>query len=180
MFSRAVKVISFYNTFFSYNCIILQAQVQKSLESLEREKGNEAILGAFSRVRLIAALAKIDATVSLAKNILQKESSVVIFSYFVDVAKQVHKKLNDSGWTGELLVGESLSKDRQAMVDRFQVNNFSQNSTVCDFQILLKWAFSQPLYFANIPGWYITCFCGNFWSGRSWDHFNSSMHNNFT
>lgn len=100
--------------------LLEMAQVQKSLDSLERDKGNEAILGAFSRVRLIAALAKIDATVALAKNVLQKESSVVIFSYFVEVAKQVHKKLNDSGWTGELLVGETPSKNRQALVDRFQ------------------------------------------------------------
>lgn len=81
------------------------------------------ILGAFAKVRNIAAIAKIDATVALAKNILQVEPSVVIFTNFVDVAKQVHKKLHEAGWIGEVLVGETLAKKRQEMVDRFQVSD---------------------------------------------------------
>jgi superfamily II DNA or RNA helicase len=100
---------------------MFKANVQKSLDSLERDAGNEAILGSFSRLRLVAALAKIDATVAIAKEILQKESSLVIFTFFVQVAKEVHRKLDESGWRGELLSGETASKNRQALVDRFQV-----------------------------------------------------------
>lgn len=96
--------------------------MQRSLDSLEKEDSrNDAILGAFARVRLIASLAKIDATVALAKSILIRESSLVIFTHFVRVAKEVKKKLEESGWKGELLTGETLAKNRQSMVDRFQV-----------------------------------------------------------
>lgn len=52
-----------------------------------KDESGEAILGAFARVRQVAAYAKIDATVSLAKSILEKEPSIVIFTYFVQVAK---------------------------------------------------------------------------------------------
>jgi SNF2 family DNA or RNA helicase len=84
--------------------------------------GNDAILGAFARLRQVAAFAKIDATVALVKSILLEEPSVVIFTYFVAVAKEVHRKLQNVGWTGELLVGETPSAKRQAMVDNFQVS----------------------------------------------------------
>ena len=88
---------------------------------MRNDAGNEVILGAFSKLRLIAALAKVDATVALAKSILPKESSLVIFTYFVQVAKSIRKKLSEVGWEAELLIGETPAKDRQALVDRFQV-----------------------------------------------------------
>lgn len=100
---------------------LMQQSVQKSLDSFDKDSGNEAILGAFARVRLIASLAKIDATVALAKKILKEESSLVIFTHFVQVAKDVRRKLDEYGWQGELLVGETPAKNRQEMVDRFQV-----------------------------------------------------------
>jgi len=96
------------------------ADIQRSLDSLDGDKGHDAILGSFSKVRLISAFSKVDATVALAKSILEKESSIVIFNYFVQVARDIHRKLNEFGWTGELLVGETATKKRQAMVDRFQ------------------------------------------------------------
>jgi ERCC4-related helicase len=75
-------------------------------QSTDDEVKSEAVLGAFQIVRLIASKAKVDATVSIAKSILEKESSIVIFTYFVDVAKELHKKLKDNGWNAEVLVGE--------------------------------------------------------------------------
>ena len=90
--------------------------------------GQEALLGAFSRVRLIASLAKIDAAVALAKSILEKEGSIVVFTYFVNVAKKVHKKLQESGWSGELLVGETPADKRQVSFE-FQVENLPLHST---------------------------------------------------
>ena len=90
--------------------------------------GQEALLGAFSRVRLIASLAKVDAAVALAKSILGKEGSIVVFTYFVNVAKQVHKKLYESGWSGELLVGETPADKRQVRLN-FQVEYLSVQST---------------------------------------------------
>lgn len=89
-------------------------------KSTEDEIKSEAVLGAFQVVRLIASRAKIDATVTMARSILESESSIVIFTYFVDVAKEVHKKLRDIGWNGEVLAGDVPAIKRQAMVDKFQ------------------------------------------------------------
>ena len=58
---------------------------------------------------------------------LEKEPAVVIFSSFAQVAKAVHEKLDQSGWNGELLTGETPQKKRQGMVDRFQVSRLSIN-----------------------------------------------------
>jgi len=98
----------------------LQAGIYKSSSDFTNDDGNEAILGAFSRLRQVAAFAKVDATVALAKEILQKEPSVVIFTCFVSAAKELHKKLESAGWTSEVLAGETPSAKRQMMVDNFQ------------------------------------------------------------
>jgi SNF2 family DNA or RNA helicase len=79
-------------------------------------------LGAVQRLRVVCSLAKITATVEVAKKVLDKEPAVVVFTSFVQVAKQLHQHLADSGWQGELLTGETPAKKRQAMVDNFQVS----------------------------------------------------------
>lgn len=84
------------------------------------ENAGDVVLTAVQKVRMIGAFAKIDATVGLAKKILQKEAAIVIFSSFAQVAKTVHKQLADSGWQGELLTGETPARKRQGMVDNFQ------------------------------------------------------------
>jgi len=100
---------------------LMQAKVQDLVDkSTEDDIKSEAVLGAFQIVRLIASRAKIDATVSMARSILEAESSIVIFTFFVEVAKEVHKKLRDAGWNGEVLVGEVPAAKRQTMVDNFQ------------------------------------------------------------
>lgn len=83
---------------------------------------DEAILGAFQRLRVTCSFAKVGATVELARNILVDEPALVIFTNFAQVAKSVYNQLNDSGWNGELLTGETPQKKRQGMVDRFQVS----------------------------------------------------------
>lgn len=84
------------------------------------ENGNDAVLGAVQKVRMVGSLAKIDATVELAKSILSEEPALVIFTSFVKVAQSLHKKLDESGWKGELLTGETPAKKRQDLVDNFQ------------------------------------------------------------
>jgi SNF2 family DNA or RNA helicase len=81
---------------------------------------NDDTLSSFHRLRQISAIAKVDAIVSLSNSILIKESSIVIFTSFVAVAKEIYHKLEDMDWAGELLTGETAPKKRQAMVDRFQ------------------------------------------------------------
>ncbi|KAG7349376.1 DNA/RNA helicase, superfamily II, SNF2 family protein [Nitzschia inconspicua] len=103
-----------------------QIQYEKAVKDLASVHANakqlqdEAVLGAVQRVRITCAHAKIDAAVNLARTILNKEPALVIFSSFVEVAKQVHEKLSSSGWPSELLTGDTPQKKRQEMVDKFQ------------------------------------------------------------
>mmetsp|Transcript_13269 Transcript_13269/g.24902 ORF Transcript_13269/g.24902 Transcript_13269/m.24902 type:complete len:314 (-) Transcript_13269:27-968(-) len=94
--------------------------VYNSFSDSSKDEGNDAILGAFMRLRQVAAFAKIDAAVALAKEILQTEPSIVIFTCFVAAAKELHKNLESAGWTGEILAGETPSAKRQKMIDNFQ------------------------------------------------------------
>ncbi|KAL7435527.1 hypothetical protein ACHAXM_005401 [Skeletonema potamos] len=81
---------------------------------------SEDILTPFNKLRQISSFAKVDAAVSMANTILNEESSIVVFTSFVDVAKKIHQKLEDMDWAGELLTGETPTKKRQSMVDNFQ------------------------------------------------------------
>jgi SNF2 family DNA or RNA helicase len=84
------------------------------------ENAGDAILTAVTRVRQIGSYAKIDATVAIVKDVLQDEPAVVVFTSFAKVAKEVHRKLAESGWHGELLTGETPAHKRQGLVDNFQ------------------------------------------------------------
>eukprot|EP00804_Cyclotella_cryptica_P003233 CCRYP_010485-RC/>CCRYP_010485-RC protein AED:0.11 eAED:0.11 QI:337/0.85/0.75/1/0.85/0.75/8/1228/966 len=78
------------------------------------------ILQPFNHLRQASSSAKIDATVALANEILKEEGSIVIFTSFVAVAKDVHRNLEAMGWNGQLLTGETAPGRRQEMVDDFQ------------------------------------------------------------
>jgi superfamily II DNA or RNA helicase len=80
----------------------------------------DAILGAVQKLRMIGSLAKIDGTVQLAKQVLETEPAIVIFTSFQKVAAAVHRQLCDAGWQGELLTGETPAKKRELLVDKFQ------------------------------------------------------------
>lgn len=84
------------------------------------DNAGDAILTAVTRVRQIGSYAKIDATVAIVKDVLQNEPAVVVFTSFAKVAKEVHRKLAESGWLGELLTGETPAQKRQGLVDNFQ------------------------------------------------------------
>jgi SNF2 family DNA or RNA helicase len=62
----------------------------------------------------------VDAVVQLSNAICIEESSIVIFSHYVKVAKEIQERLAEMDWTVELLTGETPPTKRQAMVDRFQ------------------------------------------------------------
>ena len=68
---------------------------------------SEAILGAIQRIRVICSLAKVDATVSIAKEILNSHPAIVIFTSFVSVATKIYESLKSSGFTGELFTGNT-------------------------------------------------------------------------
>ena len=88
--------------------------------SSSMENGSDALLGSFTRARLVSSVAKVNAAVELVKSILEEEPAIVIFTSFVDVAKSIHSNLANAGWPGELLTGETQPKKRQQMVDNFQ------------------------------------------------------------
>lgn len=64
-------------------------------------------------LRKVGSEFKVQAAIALAKELLEQGEQVILFTEFLESAKAVHAALG-----GELLTGES--KDRQAMVDRFQ------------------------------------------------------------
>ena len=64
-------------------------------------------------LRKVGSEFKVNAAIALAKELLEQGEQVVLFTEYLESAKAIHDALG-----GELLTGES--KDRQAMVDRFQ------------------------------------------------------------
>ena len=101
----------------------LQKVYKASKDKTARDRNGDsgdAVLGALQKARLIGSLAKVEATVQYAKMILHDEPAIVIFTCFQEPARQVHRKLTEAGWTGELLTGETPAKNRQIMVDNFQ------------------------------------------------------------
>lgn len=103
----------------------MQLKYNQELQSLaklykEMQRMDESVLGALQRVRQMGSLGKVDATVQYARQVLENEPAVVIFTSFVKVAEKIHQKLEESGYEGELLSGETPQAKRQAMVDNFQ------------------------------------------------------------
>ena len=78
------------------------AKAFTSLQSDKSAEDSEDIITPFNKLRQISSFAKIDATVALANSILKEESSIVIFSSFVAVAKDVHQRREGMGGDGEL------------------------------------------------------------------------------
>lgn len=77
-----------------------QAMVKsRSDADFTREENNEVMLSALHKIRYASAKAKVEATVSLAAKVLEKEPAVVIFTSFVNIAKEVYTKMNEIGWT---------------------------------------------------------------------------------
>jgi SNF2 family DNA or RNA helicase len=105
-----------------YCRLISTQQANVHANAKNSNDGGEQVLGACQRLRVICAFAKVGATVEFAKNILETEPAIVIFTNFASVAKAVHEQLAASGWNGELYTGETPQKKRQGKVDNFQVS----------------------------------------------------------
>ena len=102
-----------------------------SAQANSNDMCEEAVLGAVQRLRVVCAHAKVEATVEMARTVLNKEPAVVIFTYFAQVAKNVHAKLESNGWPCCLLTGETPQNKRQELVDKFQSGLSS--AFVCTF-----------------------------------------------
>ncbi|GAX13870.1 hypothetical protein FisN_5Lh235 [Fistulifera solaris] len=96
------------------------AKIYKANMDSRSAVGNDAVLGATQKLRMVSSLAKTDAAIELSLAVLNQEAAIVVFTSFVEVAKTIHKKLMESGWNAELLTGETPAKKRQDMVDNFQ------------------------------------------------------------
>lgn len=115
---RQIQVSSKFE--YRYQAQLRELAAAAKVSAANNNDDSDAVLGAFTRVRQISSFSKIDATVALARSILENEPAVVIFTCFVDVAKSVHQKLDECGWSGELLTGQTPGNKRQEMVDNFQ------------------------------------------------------------
>jgi SNF2 family DNA or RNA helicase len=117
---RAVPVCPLHQQRYNHALKDLAKAFTSSQGDYGSHDSEENILTPFNKLRQISSFAKVDAVVSIANTILVEESSIVVFTSFVDVAKQIHQKLEGMDWTGELLTGETVTKKRQSMVDKFQ------------------------------------------------------------
>ncbi len=81
----------------------------------------------------------------IAKEILQMEPSVVIFTNFAKAATSMHKQLEDCGWQGALLTGETPAKKRQDLVDGFQVR-VQRYRTLHSLKFVSFFIFQQELF----------------------------------
>ena len=78
-------------------------------------------IGAMSDIRIVCALAKVHATVEIAKEVLEVEPSIVIFATYQACVRQIAKDLTDCGHQVAAITGQTNPKERQALVDGFQV-----------------------------------------------------------
>lgn len=130
--------------------------------SFEKTDLGEAVLGGVQKLRCLCSFAKVGATVELAKKILEKEPSVVIFTSFAGVAKSIYGQLSSNGWEGELLTGETPQKKRQAMVDKFQVQFSTAEPIAMLSFIVLVFCFSD-LKAGHSPAFVCTFGAGTLW-----------------
>ena len=105
----------------SYNEAVQRLASLKEALKTNKDLNSNALLGSTQDLRVICAFAKIRATVELAKDILSKEPSVVIFTNFAKAAQAIHKQLAEAEWDGALLTGDTPANRRQELVDGFQV-----------------------------------------------------------
>ncbi len=92
----------------------LRARYQARLASGEIEVGGEALV-LLNHLRHAGSIAKTETAIELAQEIVEQGGQVVLFTEFQDSANALHSALG-----GELLTGDTDTKDRQPMIDRFQ------------------------------------------------------------
>lgn len=79
--------------------------------------GEELVL--LNHIRSAGSIAKVDAAIEIADEVLEQGRSVILFTEFVPSAEALAAHYRKAGLGVELLTGKP-SDDRQAMIDRFQ------------------------------------------------------------
>lgn len=94
-----------------------KAAYKEAQEEYESNRGmnNGEALVLLGKLRKAASHAKVETAIALAEEILEQGQQVVLFTEFLDSARELHKVLG-----GELLIGETPVEERQPMVERFQ------------------------------------------------------------
>jgi SNF2 family DNA or RNA helicase len=103
---------------------------------------SDTLLGAMTDVRIVCALAKVSATVEIAKTVLETEPSIVIFATYQKCVQQMAKHLTDCGHPVAAITGQTNPKERQVLVDGFQVSQ-SENDTNNGFLVSLFCGLAQ-------------------------------------
>jgi len=92
-----------------------RAKQQAILNYYENSYANGAPLVLMTALRKAASRAKVQHAVTMATELLEQEQQVVIFTEFLETAKELHQALG-----GCLLTGKTPVNQRQDLVDRFQ------------------------------------------------------------
>lgn len=92
----------------------LVEQYRERVKAGEVDEAAEALV-TLNYLRKVGSRYKVEGCLEIAEELLEQGQSVVIFTEFVESAKELHTKLG-----GELLIGETPADQRQAIVDRFQ------------------------------------------------------------
>lgn len=92
----------------------LVSQYRERVAAGEVDESAEALV-TLNYLRKVGSKYKVEGALEIAQEILEQGQSVVIFTEFVESAKELHAKLG-----GEILLGETPVSDRQGIVDRFQ------------------------------------------------------------
>jgi SNF2 family DNA or RNA helicase len=98
----------------------LRVEYQRRVEAGEiMDKGE--LLVALNHLRQVGSLAKTETALALVEELAEQEQQVVVFTAFMDSAKQIVDALQAEGISAELLIGETPAKARAPLVKRFQV-----------------------------------------------------------
>lgn len=81
---------------------------------------NAEALAMLGIMRRVGSSYKVGAAVDYALELLEQGQQVVVFTEFLDSAKEIYARLTKEGINCELLTGESETANRQTKVDKFQ------------------------------------------------------------
>lgn len=84
-------------------------------DEMREELNPASAIVLMGQLRKAGSIAKVDTAIEIAEEILSQGNQVVLFTEFLESAKELQSILG-----GELLIGDTPVEDRQAMVDRFQ------------------------------------------------------------
>jgi len=117
---RKVEMSTEARSLYNQTLAELRAEYHARLKKGEILSGGEALV-ILTHLRHSGSIAKVESAIEIVEEILEQGHSVVLFVEFAESAKQIAEKLSSYGV--EMLIGETPSSDRQAMVDRFQSGN---------------------------------------------------------